>query len=99
MVSQFQHCNFVLIQAAWALIDDFVSKSSIHGVRYLTEPKRHWTEKLWWAIAFAISVIAFGTLIHKSWKKWDDSPLVVSFSEKSTPVWQIPFPAVTVCPV
>ena len=26
------------------------------------------------------------------------SPVIVSFAEKSTPVWQIPFPAVTICP-
>jgi len=32
------------------------------------------------------------------WNKWDQSPVIVSFAEKSTPVWQIPFPAVTICP-
>ena len=26
------------------------------------------------------------------------SPVIVSFAEKSTPVWQIPFPAITICP-
>lgn len=30
--------------------------------------------------------------------KWDQSPVIVSFAEKSTPVWEIPFPAVTICP-
>lgn len=32
------------------------------------------------------------------WDKWNNNPVIVSFAEKSTPVWQIPFPAVTVCP-
>uniref|UniRef100_T1GJ31 Uncharacterized protein n=1 Tax=Megaselia scalaris TaxID=36166 RepID=T1GJ31_MEGSC len=32
------------------------------------------------------------------WEKWKNNPVIVSFAEKSTPVWQIPFPAVTVCP-
>lgn len=27
-----------------------------------------------------------------------ESPVIVSFAEKSTPVWAIPFPAVTICP-
>lgn len=31
------------------------------------------------------------------WWKWNNNPVIVSFAEKSTPVWQIPFPAVTVC--
>ena len=26
------------------------------------------------------------------------SPVIVSFAEKSTPVWEIPFPAITICP-
>lgn len=37
-------------------------------------------------------------LIIKIWEKWQTSPVIVSFAEKSTPVWQIPFPAVTICP-
>lgn len=32
------------------------------------------------------------------YEKWDTSPVIVSFAEKSTPLWAIPFPAVTVCP-
>lgn len=30
--------------------------------------------------------------------KWVQSPVIVSFAEKSTPIWEIPFPAVTICP-
>ncbi|CAG2062721.1 unnamed protein product, partial [Timema podura] len=36
-------------------------------------------------------------LIVKVWRKWNDSPVIVSFDETSTPVWDIPFPAVTIC--
>lgn len=36
-------------------------------------------------------------MIHKVWRKWQDSPVIVSFAESSTPVWQVPFPAVTIC--
>ena len=51
-----------------------------------------------WIIAFGLSAVACGSLIHNVWIKWDQSPVIVSFAEKSTPVWQIPFPAVTICP-
>lgn len=37
-------------------------------------------------------------MIVKIYEKWQFSPVIVSFAEKSTPVWQIPFPAVTICP-
>ncbi|XP_072945097.1 pickpocket protein 28-like [Epargyreus clarus] len=36
-------------------------------------------------------------LIQKVWRKWDESPVMVSFAENLTPAWQIPFPAVTIC--
>jgi hypothetical protein len=44
-------------------------------------------------MAFLISVFGCTILIMKIWEKWQTSPVIVSFAEKSTPVWQIPFPA------
>lgn len=43
-VSMFSHSLF-RFQAAWALIVEFCSNSSIHGVRYFSERRRHWTER------------------------------------------------------
>ncbi|PSN34458.1 hypothetical protein C0J52_20176 [Blattella germanica] len=31
------------------------------------------------------------------WNKWQDSPVFVSFAETPTPVWDIPFPSITIC--
>lgn len=47
---------------------------------------------------FGISIYGCGSLILNIWDKWNQSPVIVSFAERSTPVWQIPFPAVTICP-
>lgn len=30
--------------------------------------------------------------------KWDQRPIIVSFATTPTPVWELPFPAVTICP-
>lgn len=49
-------------------------------------------------IVFFFSVLGCGKLIINVWNKWDQSPVIVSFAEKSTPIWEIPFPAVTICP-
>lgn len=54
--------------------------------------------RVWWIFAFALALYYCGTLIHNVYIKWDQSPVIVSFAEKSTPVWEIPFPAVTICP-
>lgn len=37
-------------------------------------------------------------MIHDSYTKWDTNPVIVSLSERATPMWKIPFPAVTICP-
>lgn len=53
--------------------------------------------RLWWLIAFLASVICCVFLILKLYNKWVDHPVLVSFVEKATPVWEIPFPALTIC--
>ncbi|XP_062558315.1 pickpocket protein 28-like [Armigeres subalbatus] len=77
---------------------DFASKTSIHGVKYFGCPDRNWCEKFFWMTVFGLSVCSGALLIRKVYDKWDQTPVIVSFDEKFTPVWQIPFPAVTICP-
>lgn len=33
------------INAVWELFSDYSNTSTIHGVRYLGEKRRHWTER------------------------------------------------------
>lgn len=86
------------LAAAWGLFADFSNNSTVHGVKYLGEKRRHWVERAFWIIAFIVSLVGCLILINKIYVKWQESPVIVSFAEKSTPVWEIPFPAVTICP-
>lgn len=36
--------------------------------------------------------------IYVVYKKWDTSPVIVTFATRGTPIFDIPFPSVTVCP-
>lgn len=81
------------LQAVWGLFSEYANNSSIHGVRYMGEKRRPLAERVWWIIAFCFSIYGCSKLILNVWNKWDQSPVIVSFAEKSTPVWQIPFPA------
>lgn len=47
---------------------------------------------------FVIATYLSCWMIHDSYKKWDHAPVIVSLSEKATPVWKVPFPAVSICP-
>ncbi|VVC92109.1 pickpocket protein 28 isoform X2 [Leptidea sinapis] len=76
---------------------DYSSNSNLHGLKYIGEKERTFVEKIFWLIMFTCCVVLCSILIWKVWIKWNISPVIVSFAETSTPVWQIPYPAVTVC--
>jgi acid-sensing ion channel, other len=49
-------------------------------------------------LGFIISFIACGVAIYNIWRNWDQNPVIVTFADRPTPIWQIPFPAITICP-
>lgn len=89
-------CDF--ISTLWELFKEYSADTSIHGIKYLTDKKRHWSERLFWAIALMLSISACFYLIYDSFLRWQQAPVMVSFSEKFMNVWEIPFAAVTICP-
>ncbi|CAO1422206.1 unnamed protein product [Diamesa tonsa] len=86
-----------LKRKAWKTFSDYASRTSIHGIQYLGDVEGHWFEKVFWMIVFVISFSGCSFLIKETYDKWIESPVIVSFEERSTPVWKIPFPAVTIC--
>ncbi|KAJ8715043.1 hypothetical protein PYW08_005024 [Mythimna loreyi] len=76
---------------------DYTANSNLHGLKYIGEKERTCVEKVFWLFMFTCCVILCAGLIRKVWIKWNESPVIVSFAEMPTPVWQIPYPAVTVC--
>lgn len=80
------------------LLTEYTLNSTIHGVKYLGGPDRPWPERVWWMIMFVISICVCTALIMNTYNKWTSDPVIVTFSQMATPVWRIPFPAVTICP-
>ncbi|KAF7280748.1 pickpocket protein 28-like [Rhynchophorus ferrugineus] len=76
---------------------EYSSNTGIHGFKYMGEQERTIFERLWWLVLFCVSLYICINLIIQTWIKWDTSPVLVSFARSPTPVWQVPFPAVTVC--
>uniref|UniRef100_A0A0K8VEQ2 Sodium channel protein Nach n=1 Tax=Bactrocera latifrons TaxID=174628 RepID=A0A0K8VEQ2_BACLA len=75
---------------------EYCSNTSIHGIQYFGE-RRPLIEKCFWFCVFLASIYCCSNLIHSIYIKWNETPVIVSFSEKSTPIWSIPFPAITIC--
>lgn len=49
-------------------------------------------------LSVVLSMVGCCMLITNTYNKWDDSPVIVTFSEKMISTRDIPFPAVTICP-
>ena len=54
--------------------------------------------RFWWIVVVSLSMIGCGITISASYQKWNDNPVIVTFSEKMTRLKHLPFPAVTICP-
>lgn len=76
-------------QAAKGIFTEYCHNSSVHGMKYLGERRRTPIERLFWITMFILSLYFCGRLIWNIYVKWDTSPVIVSFAEKSTPVWQV----------
>ncbi|KAK5641663.1 hypothetical protein RI129_010210 [Pyrocoelia pectoralis] len=76
---------------------EYCNNTSIHGFKYLGE-RRSSVEKVWWAIVLICSLYFCVDFITEAYHKWERSPVIVSFATSETPIWSVPFPAVTICP-
>lgn len=62
------------IHAVWKVFSEYSETSTVHGVRYLGEKRRHWSERIWWIITVSISVFLCVGFIFQAWWKWNLSP-------------------------
>ncbi|CAH1408268.1 unnamed protein product [Nezara viridula] len=76
---------------------EYCQSSTIHGVRYFGEDNRPVAERLSWISLFLICMGLNAYLIQQVWQKWNESPVIVAFAETTTPIWNVPFPAITIC--
>ena len=88
-----------LSKIATDLVKDYTDNGTLHGISFIGDNKRHWFERLFWAIIFCTSIYFAGTLIHDSYIKWKSTPIMTSVDEHTTLISEIPFPAITICPI
>lgn len=70
----------------------------MHGVKFIGEKNRSIAERVFWIIAFMLSTVLLGWMAFDTWNKWRTSPVIISIARKPLSVWEIPFPAITICP-
>ncbi|KAL1377438.1 hypothetical protein pipiens_004178 [Culex pipiens pipiens] len=79
------------------LFQEFCASTTIHGLAYIGAGKSL-LGRLGWSAVTVLSLVCCGTLIWQVYDKWDNNPVIVSVDGTPTPVWKIPFPAITICP-
>lgn len=70
------------IQAVWKVFSEYSETSTVHGVRYLGERRRHWSERIWWIITVSVSIFLCFGFIVQAWWKWNRSPVIISFADE-----------------
>lgn len=70
------------------IVDVTISKSLFENYHFF---------RIFWVMGIMASLFLCINLIHKSYQKWESSPVIVSFATKETAIFNIPFPAVTIC--
>ena len=92
------------------IVKEFFESSTIHGLTYISTAKvtinsnilspylSHQTTitKCSWAIVVCLGFIGAGILIHRSYDKWQESPIETTIT--THPLDGLDFPTVTVCP-
>jgi Amiloride-sensitive sodium channel len=74
------------------LIVDYVSRTTVQGVKYVGKRNLYPIERIWWTIVIFISIIFCGSLILNLFKNYDNSPVTIHFADKETPVTQVGIP-------
>lgn len=75
---------------------DFCLETGIHGFRHIAEPRRHWFERLLWAVVTGLACYGAVDVSLGQLQRYNDSPTVVTL-EKDYRSWRFSLPAFTVC--
>jgi hypothetical protein len=78
-------------------MDQYLEASGIHGFSYLT--RRHpFCARIFWSVIIVTGFSMAGFLIIESLNDWDSNQTITTLDSIATPIQEVQFPTVTVCP-
>ena len=72
----------------------FLESSTIHGLGYIPATRK--LVKLFWMAVVITGFTCASTMIYQSFQDWQDNPVTTTID--TSPIKEITFPKVTVCP-
>ncbi|XP_021706490.1 pickpocket protein 28 [Aedes aegypti] len=78
---------------------EFCNHSSVNALRYPFDGRLPKLEQCWWRLSFLAFIVAYCFIIGTVYFKWITNPAVITYTRSMYPIWVVPFPAVTICPM
>ncbi|KAK9883366.1 hypothetical protein WA026_001539 [Henosepilachna vigintioctopunctata] len=76
---------------------EYCESSTIQGLNYLVKDSSA-LEKTWWCITVGLCIFGCIYMSYGNYTNWKEKPILVSLATKDQGIWEIPFPATTICP-
>ncbi|KAI5735286.1 hypothetical protein M8J77_016626 [Diaphorina citri] len=85
----------------WEHVKDYVQnfslQTTLHGFRYLGEEKRCLLERIFWLSAVLVVLTLCSLSTQSLLVSWNNKRIVLTQETTELKVWEIPFPAITIC--
>ncbi|CAB4058795.1 ASICN [Lepeophtheirus salmonis] len=88
---ELDQCCFANVSCV-SIIKEYCESSSLHGLRYITEDGRHWTERVLWVFLCLLGFILTVYFIIPIYIKWYLKPTLTTLDSTNHPIWKIDFP-------
>lgn len=68
---------------------DYMKRSTIHGVAYISQPDRPLIERVLWLVTIVLSIGCGSFYIASTYAKWQSSPVIVTLDDRPTYVQEV----------
>ncbi|XP_026467426.1 sodium channel protein Nach-like, partial [Ctenocephalides felis] len=78
---------------------DLMRSTTINGCIHIVENGRHWTERIMWLIVSSLAIAGVVYFVLQIWVDFVAKPTATTIESTQYPIWEVPFPAIAICPV
>ncbi|XP_037870318.1 sodium channel protein Nach isoform X2 [Bombyx mori] len=76
---------------------EFCRRTDLHGYKYIVMEGISTFERCCWAISVAVSIVCAAYFVVTAYRWYARNPIVTVIESTQGAIWDVPFPAVTIC--
>lgn len=84
--------------ALWKSIKEFMLTTYMHSYHYLADADRKIPEKIMWLCLHGTTLTLAINVVMIAWSRFTDNPTITQLESQHYSIYNIPFPAIAVCP-